>query len=282
MKTVKSIRSYLLSSNIYVDNNYFNLYVKLLEDNLNTLPKKGLTQKHHILPRHYFKHKNIKIDNSRDNLVNLSISDHIRAHYYLYNCSINNDDKLSNLYCLRRMLDGRYANLKNISDINDDECEKLYKELCEYNSKMHKNKTHSTTESTRLKISKSNKGKYSNYKSIHLGDLEKRVPIDDLPVYLSKGYILGRSDKTKNNLSKGYNYASKGMLGKNQSHYQKERVSQLLRGRQKSEKAKTAMSLTKQGTKKYINPETGKVKYIKPDEVNYYESLGFYKYKKNR
>lgn len=45
-----------------------------------------------------------------------------------------------------------------------------------------------------------NKEKSDNYKGtkcIHLGDTDKRVPIDQLNQYLADGWLLGRSPKVR-------------------------------------------------------------------------------------
>ena len=282
MRDINSIKQSLIESDIYIQNNYFDLYLNLINDNLKRLPEKYKTQKHHILPRHYFNHYNLEIDESKDNIVNLIISDHIKAHYYLYNCCKNNDEKLSNLYCLRRMLDGRYSNLKSITDINENECIKLYEEIQKYNSQIHKGKRRPLSEETKSKIGKANKYKYNDLKTMNKDNKEIRVKPEEVDYYLDQGYKIGRSEKTLKSLSENYNYESKGMLGKRQSDYQKQRAKETMEGKPKSDAAKKAMSESKKGTKKYIDPKTGKMQYIKIEDIPYYESLGFYKYKRIR
>lgn len=44
-------------------------------------------QKHHIIPRCWFKRNNIKVDNSKNNLVLLSLEDHIKVHKLAILCS---------------------------------------------------------------------------------------------------------------------------------------------------------------------------------------------------
>ena len=44
------------------------------------------TEKHHIIPRFIYRDKNIDIDNSDDNIINLSIKNHILIHYYAAKC----------------------------------------------------------------------------------------------------------------------------------------------------------------------------------------------------
>lgn len=282
MRDIESIRQSLVDSNIYIQNQYFDLYVSLINDNLNRLPEKYLTQRHHILPRHYFKHYGLEVDESDDNKVNLIISDHIKAHYYLYECCLNEEEKLSNLYCLRRMLDGSYSNIRSIINMDESKCIELYKELQEYNSASHKGKRKPLREETKLKIGRANKNRYTGFKTMNKDNKEIRVKEEEIDYYLDQGYKIGRSEKALESISENYNYESKGMLGKHQSDYQKEQARKALQGKQKSNEAKQAMSNSKRGTKKYINPQTGKMQYIKIEEIEYYESLGFYRYKKIR
>ena len=51
--------------------------------NKTTKPVKGKTQRHHIIPRAYFERRNLPVDNSANNLVNLPVIDHVRAHLYM-------------------------------------------------------------------------------------------------------------------------------------------------------------------------------------------------------
>ena len=282
MKDISSIKESLINSDIYIQNEYFDLYINLINDNLLRLPEKYKTQKHHILPRHYFNHYNLEIDDSEDNKVNLIISDHIKAHYYLYNCCKNDDEKLSNLYCLRRMLDGRYSNLQNIVNIDENECIRLYGEIQKYNSLSHQGKRQPLSEETKNKIGLANKSKYNGLKTMNKDNKEIRVKPEEIDYYLEQGYKLGRSEKTLKSLSANYNYGSKGMLGKKQSDYQKQKAKEALLGKPKDDKARKAMSESKKGCKKYIDPKTGKMQYIKIEDIPYYENLGFYKYKKIR
>lgn len=78
----------------FIHNEYFSLYIKLIEKNLNTQSIKGKTQKHHTVPLSYFKisqgFKSRKQSETyynsvykKEGIVNLTYSEHILAHYYL-------------------------------------------------------------------------------------------------------------------------------------------------------------------------------------------------------
>ena len=87
----------LLETGYFEDNEYFDLYLNLILENKNTKTEKFITQKHHIIPRHYYSHNNLTVDNSKDNLVNLKYADHMLAHIYLSGCT-KGKDKYWNLY----------------------------------------------------------------------------------------------------------------------------------------------------------------------------------------
>lgn len=77
----------LLSTNMFKDNEYLDLYISLMLNNRNLNKIKGKTQSHHILQRKFFTYNKLNIDNSKENLVNLLYKDHILAHYYLCKCT---------------------------------------------------------------------------------------------------------------------------------------------------------------------------------------------------
>ena len=70
----------------FIDNDYLLKYVRLIERNRNTRNRKG-TNKHHIIPKSWFKLNNQVINNNLENLVTLSYRDHVLAHYFLCLCT---------------------------------------------------------------------------------------------------------------------------------------------------------------------------------------------------
>lgn len=79
-----NLKQKLLATGLFIDNDKFNDYLLLV-----TNPAKvfGYSENHHILPRVFYKHNQLPIDNSADNLVVLSYSDHCYAHWLLYYCT---------------------------------------------------------------------------------------------------------------------------------------------------------------------------------------------------
>ena len=88
MLTKEQLKEKLLKLGCFDDNEYFDKYLELCLDNVNTKRTKYITNAHHIIPRKYYKFNKLEIDNSPENIVNLRYYDHILAHYYLVLCSI--------------------------------------------------------------------------------------------------------------------------------------------------------------------------------------------------
>lgn len=86
---MRDVKQTLIQHNGFVDNQYLGAYCRLIERNYRTPIRGGLTNKHHIIPRSWFKINKEDVDNSSINLVNLVYREHVLAHYYLCLCTIN-------------------------------------------------------------------------------------------------------------------------------------------------------------------------------------------------
>ena len=75
------------TTNLFIDNCYLDQYVVLINNNVDTKRQLHKTQKHHIIPKSYYKQNNVQVDNSRNNMVNLMYKDHIIAHCLLSLCT---------------------------------------------------------------------------------------------------------------------------------------------------------------------------------------------------
>lgn len=102
---MRTLKEKLLGLDICKDNEYLDLYCLLIVNNKGTKQIKGQTQKHHIIPRAYYKLHNLKLDNSKENLVNLSIMDHIKAHIYLMKSASCRELQSSAAAAIRYMCD---------------------------------------------------------------------------------------------------------------------------------------------------------------------------------
>jgi len=107
---MNNLKQKLLDTEFFIDNEWLDKYVYLIEQNKNTEEKIGITQIHHILQRKYYNIIKQKCDNSKSNLVNLKYSDHILAHYFLCYCT-KHELKAANYYTVKLM-----SGLNNIDE----------------------------------------------------------------------------------------------------------------------------------------------------------------------
>ena len=82
-----NVKETLLSKRGFVDNEFFEMYCRLIERNTRTPIRHRITNSHHILPKAWFKINKQTVDNTQSNLVNLVYRDHVLAHYYLCLCT---------------------------------------------------------------------------------------------------------------------------------------------------------------------------------------------------
>lgn len=86
-ESASGLKANLVSLVDIVDNEFLDEYINLVLINSDTKKEKFVTNKHHVIPRCYFKLHGLPVDNSEDNLVNLRYADHIKAHYLLCKCT---------------------------------------------------------------------------------------------------------------------------------------------------------------------------------------------------
>lgn len=181
----------LLATGYFVKGKYFDEYIELLLKNTETKYLQSTTNAHHIIPRHYFKHLNIPVDNSSKNIVNLSHKDHAIAHLLLSGCTTGRD-RYWNLYSVFYMTGQRhFDSIDEYRQLIDD-----YPELYENAIKAAPNHRKGTkcSESTRRKMSQSKKGTVTNkgYVWLHNTIDERMVPANSVQDYLNEGFVLGR------------------------------------------------------------------------------------------
>lgn len=176
----------LKNLNLFIENEYFIKYVQLMSLNKLTIPQKFVTQKHHIIPKYYFKKNNLVVDNSKNNIVNLQYKDHVLAHYFLINCCSNEDDVLSNIHAFNILLRKQGHNLEE-SDLNSL---LLIAEQLE-----QKRLTH---------MAKVSKLKNSGGKYINKDGVVKHIKEDELALYLADGWQLGNPKAAYKDRDKRY------------------------------------------------------------------------------
>jgi hypothetical protein len=92
----------------------------------------GKTQEHHILPRAWYKLHNKKLDNSASNLIRLLVSDHAKAHLFLFQAATNPEVKAQNAAAVRYMCD---LFSEELIDIAADELNQIDLEVSKAKSK---------------------------------------------------------------------------------------------------------------------------------------------------
>lgn len=111
-----NLKEKLLSLGCFEDNEYLDFYCKLVEQNSTTKKEKHKTQLHHIIEKCYYKKHNLKVDNSKENLVYLLYKDHVIAHYYLALCSKDKYYKFANISAIKGLLGKRYKEYPDIKE----------------------------------------------------------------------------------------------------------------------------------------------------------------------
>jgi hypothetical protein len=152
-----NLKERLLSCGLVHDNEYLDKYVEII--NAKSFPTKqiGIHNRHHIIPRFYFRTNKLPIDNSSDNIANLLFKDHILAHYYLALCARENYKFLSELSFFRTT---GFMTLPHSEDAmgDMDRYDDVYRS---YVSNCTKKMTgHVISEETKRKISLANTGKH--------------------------------------------------------------------------------------------------------------------------
>lgn len=220
----------LYLTDIFDENNIY--YQKMIDiiNNPNPL-NEDYTEKHHIIPRFVYKDINSEIDNSKDNIINLSIKNHILIHYYAAKCCY----KKYKWKCLNSVLKtlgniklARFEN--NLNEIADEiadtkkELRKIKKTL-EYRQKLSWDHTRFTEEERKEKFGKHNIGNHYR-KGKKLSNKTKKL-ISKNRKGKCKGHLT--SEKTRQLISKKAKERAKQGLGSGFIH-----TKEIIEKRQKS------------------------------------------------
>lgn len=106
----------LLSYGIFKDNEYLDRYIEIINK-----PEEDLIiiHKHHIIPRYYFKKRNLNIDNSSKNIVKLSPANHALAHYYLIYSSIDESTAIANIHAFNKITRKQFYSMSTNNELNE-------------------------------------------------------------------------------------------------------------------------------------------------------------------
>lgn len=241
----------LIEDNTLIKNEYYDMYIKLIENNLSRKREKYMTQCHHIIPKCYFVDKHIPIDDSNANKIILVHKDHVIAHYYLALCSNNERFRCANINAIRYALNMKTFKLSDDYEeqkeflLNLSQYDSLQIERNNYMSKLLQGRERDET--YRDNIRKAHIGRVWIYKDDEL----KQVLPDELDFYLDKGWSKG-NPRT--------------------SIYMREKIP-WNKGIPMSERTKSLQRISKEGR---IHVNNGKIsKMIFPSEFDKYSNEGF-------
>lgn len=82
-------KNIITEKTIFIYNEYYEKYKTLISNNIDSKYIKYNTNKHHIIPCAVYAINKTYVNNDKSNIVNLSIIDHIMAHYYLALCVVD-------------------------------------------------------------------------------------------------------------------------------------------------------------------------------------------------
>lgn len=209
-----TLKEKLLSLNVFEDNEYLDKYVNLIEDNIKTIKEKFKTQRHHIIPKNYYKISRLKIDNSRENIVNLSHKNHIIAHYYLSLCCLDDELRFYNENAFYFLYNCSVKEL-DLSELGLDKLQILYEDYVKYlsyNNSGNKNPMYGKTLSDEAK---------DKIRVANIG----RVISDETKLKLKRK----RSDEFKQKLKDYYKNNGSPLKGKKMTIDEKIKISETTR-----------------------------------------------------
>ena len=210
------LKEKLLNTTLFLDNEALQSYITIIIENKYSQLQKGKTQKHHIFPKCLAKRLNCPVDDTTNNLVNLSYKDHILAHYYLIYAT--NDDylKAANIHAFNHLLKKQGHWLDEVSLQALLAKQQLVYEQTSYLRSAHSRRINSggcyvnngiKAKHIRLEELQSYlaqgwvRGQIQNHSSakglivITNGVKERRITKEELPTFLATGWQVGRITK---------------------------------------------------------------------------------------
>lgn len=205
------IKQFILAHEEFIDNEWLDKYVELIENNKNNVYEKNTNVHHHIIPKCYFNLHNIPIDNSSNNIVVLNYKDHMLAHYYISLCTMGKiHDR--NSYTLRFVWGKKKIDPSEIEAIDLEEFERLYKEGRKITSERLKEINASRSKEWWDRQKEYFHNLHTGRVGINNGIEYKLVRPEELDKYLSEGWVKGciydYTERTKkiSKALKGYDY----------------------------------------------------------------------------
>lgn len=208
----------LLNCVDFEDNEYLQRYLEIISKQAS---EDDYFERHHIIPRCYYRLHDLEVDNSSENLVALSMKNHMLAHYYLMNC-VNKHSQIYRklVFACNRVFNNSHMNLISEEDaikFADIMCTEIKRNL----SIVMKGNTNALgykfTEEQRLVSSESKRGRllsgltkdkiskaHLDLRWMHKGDRYRLIPPSAADSYLQEGWSFGGrklSDEHKHKIS---------------------------------------------------------------------------------
>ena len=118
---MNTLKNKLLSLDVFLDNEYLDKYIELVESNFYTKRETKKTQSHHIIPKCYFTLNSLDIDETPQNKVNLLYKDHVLAHCYIVLSAQECQFKYYNYYALVHLLGHRdFKDMRSLVESLDE------------------------------------------------------------------------------------------------------------------------------------------------------------------
>ena len=117
--------------------------MELVERNRKNPPVDKYTEKHHIVPKGWFRRNKIEIDNSGENVVRLNVKDHLKAHlllFYFFREVKDFDMYQSSLGAMHVMTSQSRSQLQKCIDQFGDFPKEVYDELYRIRSEAYKDR----------------------------------------------------------------------------------------------------------------------------------------------
>lgn len=100
---MQRLKQRLLETNDFAECTALDKYCELVVVSRTQESFSSKTQEHHILPRAWYKLHNKKLDNSANNVIRMLVSDHAKAHLFLFQAATNPEVKAQNAAAVRYM-----------------------------------------------------------------------------------------------------------------------------------------------------------------------------------
>lgn len=214
-----NFKQFLLDLDLVEDNNYLTLYCDLIENNKDNKAQLYKTQRHHIIPRCYYKTAGLPLDNSPDNIVNLDFKNHVLAHLLLFKCS--KEKWFKDYNGLMVFLNYKKFGLNIDEYLSLDELQSNYECSCKLIGESKKGKCYVHNSKYLLMIDpkdldyylshgyKKGNNKLKNKVAVTNGEETIIVNKEDAQNFLNKGYVKGHNHRTSQKIA-GYRTIHKG------------------------------------------------------------------------